>query len=85
MELEPCRGLVHEVEACGGAISDELSIRHLENCNSNEDHPYRESVHTRRYVVRGADDLLTQLWRSRWAVLHGIFDGCGNCVSVGDP
>ena len=56
--------------------------RARENC---EDHPRVESVRTRRHVVRGANDLLTQLRRSRWTVLHGLFDACGHRVPLGDP
>jgi len=58
--------------------------RARENCNS-EDQPRVESVHTRRHVVRGANDLLAQLRRSRWVVVHGLFDACGHRVSLGDP
>src|SRR6266404_5758052 len=60
------------------------SGRARENCNS-EDHPRVESVHTRHNVVRGANDLLTQLRRQGWAVLHGLFDACGNRVPLSDP
>jgi len=35
--------------------------------------------------VRGADDLLTQLQRSGWAILHGLFDACGDLVPLGNP
>ena len=38
--------------------------RTRENSNSNnESHPHVESVHTRRRVVRGPNDLLTQFRR----------------------
>jgi len=65
-------------QALGRAVG-----RALENCNS-EDHSRVESVRTRRHVVRGADDLLPQLRRQRWTVLHGLFDACGHRVPLGD-
>ena len=47
--------------------------------------PRRKSVHTGRHVVRGVNDLLLQLQRPRWAVLHGLYHGCGHRVPVGCP
>ena len=60
------------------------SERAWENGDS-EDHRRVESVHSRRHVVRGASDLLAQLRRSGWAILHGVFDVCGHRVPLSDP
>jgi hypothetical protein len=79
VESEPCRGWCREWELVAAS-----SGRARENCNS-EDYPGVESVHTRRRVVRDANDLLTQLRRQGWTVLHGLFDACGNRVPLSDP
>ena len=48
--------------------------RARKNC---EGRPRVESVCTRRRVVCVANDLFTQLRRSGWAVLQGLFDAAG--------
>jgi hypothetical protein len=58
--------------------------RARENFNS-EGSPQVETARTRGHVVRGTDDLLTQLRRQGWTVLHGLFNGCGYRIPVSDP